>query len=286
MARRFLLVVTAWTTLVLSTDPDSSSSPVIQNRTTVLAAEDEDQDPHAIKIRRLIGPVDQIVVDRYKKVPTGFRKHPSYYSERYLRRARTYKGAEKDKLDQWGKWEFQDPDESSRPGNAFYDDEKYTHRDVPRKDFPKTAWQTDKKYLSKFLPEALQLTNRALEAILAEYGRGKDDMPGASFDERSAPFQPRVGDQGSGGGGYMKPSSYEGLKRRIWHAVMTEDRFTFAMAGHSAAAGTLCTRNLVDRGEEARPSHISPRPLLLSCTLYRPWQQFSTIVYTSNWTHL
>jgi hypothetical protein len=38
-------------------------------------------------------------------------------------------------------------------------------------------------------------------------------------------------------GGWTTKKSWEGLKRRLLHAVMTEDSFVFAMGGHSAAAG-------------------------------------------------
>jgi hypothetical protein len=38
-------------------------------------------------------------------------------------------------------------------------------------------------------------------------------------------------------GGWSTYKSIEGLKRRLIHAVMTEDTFIFAMGGHSSAAG-------------------------------------------------
>ena len=42
-----------------------------------------------------------------------------------------------------------------------------------------------------------------------------------------------VGNQG----GWSTRKSLEGLKRRLIHAIMTEDTFVFALGGHSAAAG-------------------------------------------------
>ena len=225
-------------------DPSSLRAAPETNATLTKAAHsrhawwnDGDGDPDQARIQRFLGEqVDSLVVERYKKDPKGYRKHPSYYSETYLRRA-SLSDSERASLDQqWGKWDFVDDQAASRPNNAFYD--QYPNRDVPRKDFPSTAWQTDSKFLAKFLPEAIQLTERAMEAILSEYGRGKADLPNTPFAERSLLFAPHFGTgELGGGGGYMPKASYEGLQRRVLHAVMTQDRFTVAMAGHSAAAG-------------------------------------------------
>ena len=38
-------------------------------------------------------------------------------------------------------------------------------------------------------------------------------------------------------GGWTTPGSWKGLKRRLLHAIMTEDSFVFAMGGHSSSAG-------------------------------------------------
>lgn len=201
-------------------------------RRAVLASKDDD-DGDVVE-RLLAQGVTTQVVQRFTDVPAGYRKHPSYYSETYLRRARPYE--QSDLAQKWGKWTYVDPLASSRPENAFYD--QFPNRDVPRTKFPSSAWQTDEKHLSKFLPEAMSLTDRALEAILSEYGRGKEDMPGQSFEVRSSPFQPKFdGTQDGGEGGMMPRKSFEGLQRRILHAIMTEDRFVVAMSGHSAAAG-------------------------------------------------
>lgn len=71
--------------------------------------------------------------------------------------------------------------------------------------------------------------------------------PSFTFEERSRMFQVFQYEDGllnitknaSGGqqGGWTTRGSWEGLKRRILHAIMTEDTFVFAMGGHSAAAG-------------------------------------------------
>jgi hypothetical protein len=41
-------------------------------------------------------------------------------------------------------------------------------------------------------------------------------------------------------GGWIPQQSWDGLKRRLLHAVMTEDSFNLVMGGHSSAAGTFC----------------------------------------------
>jgi len=95
------------------------------------------------------------------------------------------------------------------------------------------------------LPQGIALAERAMEAILAEYGHGKSDEPDKDFDERSAMFRlnmynlteanPWTANYCSDGG-WTTQDSYDGLVRRILHAIMAEDTFTFVMGGHSAAA--------------------------------------------------
>jgi hypothetical protein len=142
-------------------------------------------------------------------------------------------------------------DTKERPQHDYY--KTYPNRDVPRDKFPSNACQIDKEYLAKFLPESLALVQRAQDAILAEYGKTE-----GTFEERSKMFQAEqiaedlaqamgLGAYGKRGkatgrpstyeGGWTTPTSWEGLKRRMLHAVMTEDNFVFAMGGHSAAAG-------------------------------------------------
>jgi hypothetical protein len=132
-------------------------------------------------------------------------------------------------------------DDKERPSKDLY--KKYPTRDIPRSEFPSNAWQIDKEYLAKFLPEGIALAQRAQEGILAEYGHTEGpflnrsemfhmDMYEGTLEGVQFPkdFQ---GDKG----GWTTKKSWEGLKRRILHAVMTEDWFVFAMGGHSAAAG-------------------------------------------------
>lgn len=53
--------------------------------------------------------------------------------------------------------------------------------------------------------------------------------------EKAPPKYSKRGDRGNGG--WTTERSFNGLVRRLTHAMMTSDTFTVVMAGHSAAAG-------------------------------------------------
>jgi hypothetical protein len=163
----------------------------------------------------------------------------------YKRRGQPMSDEERKKMsDKWGSWTL--VDDKERPQEDYY--EEYPNRDIPRSKFPSNAWQIDKDYLDKFLPEAIALAQRAQEAILAEYG--KTEGP---WENRTDMFQVEMLETlegqtsleaGKGAarpslvkGGWTTTKSWEGFVRRVLHAVMTEDMFVFAMGGHSAAAG-------------------------------------------------
>jgi hypothetical protein len=147
---------------------------------------------------------------------------------------------------QWGQWSLADDSLSRRP---VLDCGTFAHCDIPRSNFPARAWQTDATFLERFLTQGLALVTRAQEAILAEYGHSQQDQPNVSFQERSAVFQLSVLDLKSGkdrmpgkkdtidNGGWTTSSSFQGLVRRVLHAIVTQDTFTFAMGGHSSATG-------------------------------------------------
>jgi len=138
--------------------------------------------------------------------------------------------------EKWGKWTLE-PDNKDRPTEDYY--AAYPNRDVPSDKFPANAWQTDKDWLSKFLPESIQLVDRAMKAIMEEYGEPTDGPSELFHTEKYESIQginlakEHCKDQA----GCTTVKSYENLQRRLLHAVMTEDSFIFAMSGHSAAAG-------------------------------------------------
>lgn len=141
---------------------------------------------------------------------------------------------QKEMVKKWGSWTLVDDKKNQRPQEDFY--AVYPNRDVPRKDFPKNAWQVDKDYLAKFVPEGLKMVTRAYDAILEEYGLDDNEINFfhvEKFDE----FPDIKGQRCLHLGGCTTTKTWENLKRRLLHAVMTEDVFVFAMGGHSSAAG-------------------------------------------------
>lgn len=137
--------------------------------------------------------------------------------------------------DKWGKWELE-PDKKDRPADDYY--AAYPNRDIPRSKFPANAWQIDKDWLSKFLPESIKLVDRAINAILEEYGQPKDGTSDLFHVEKHDAWFPTMEkDHCKDQSGCTTAKSFENLKRRLLHAVMTEDMFVFAMGGHSSSAG-------------------------------------------------
>lgn len=114
----------------------------------------------------------------------GFRKPEAKLSDTYLLRGKPISEADRTKLqEKWGAWKLKAP-----PIVESLDIASYPNGDVPREVFPQNAWQTNPEFLKDWLPESIALTERAMEAILAEYGNGPDDIPDKTFDERSYMF--------------------------------------------------------------------------------------------------
>jgi hypothetical protein len=127
----------------------------------------------------------------------------------------------------------------------------YPNRDIKWDHFPEGAWQTDTEYLTKFLPQAKAHVERAMEAMLGEYGRSKFDLPDEDLDARieggsfKTEFLNLTSDRCTKGrsyvgdtlGGWVTQKYFDGLVRRLMHAIITQDTFTLVMGGHSAAAG-------------------------------------------------
>jgi hypothetical protein len=150
---------------------------------------------------------------------------------------------------QWGAWRLKDPKKDQRPMNDYFG--SYKNRDIRWDQFPEGAWQTDADYLKKFLPEAKALVERAMEAMLGEYGWSKFDLPNQDLETRidGGSFKTEIlnltdtdpkrgrGWVGDTLGGWISQKYFDGLVRRLMHALITQDTFTYVMAGHSAAAG-------------------------------------------------
>ena len=148
----------------------------------------------------------------------------------------------------WGSWHFWDGESSNRPKEDYCG--KYPNRDIPGDNFPENSWQVDAVYVNHYLNDADKLVQRAMEAIFTEYGKGKP-LSSAKLSERHRMFhwekldfsksQDPPNEFKSNGsreiGGWTTKRSFDGLVRRLLHAMLTEDTFTVVLAGHSAAQG-------------------------------------------------
>jgi len=151
-------------------------------------------------------------------------------------------------MERWGAWKFYDGNEDLRPTNDYCGE--YPNRDIPGDKLPEYAWQDDAVYVNHFIDEAFHLVERAQEAIYAEYGLTDP----ANYEPRQQLFGVQIIDCDSlsdgdelgdsflqdlvtGQGGWICESSYDNLVKRLLHAMLTNDSFTIALGGDSAAAG-------------------------------------------------
>jgi len=150
--------------------------------------------------------------------------------------------------EKWGHWHFWDGEEDERPSEDYLSE--YPNKDVPNDKFPDGAWQADAVYVNHFLSDAGKLVERAMEAIYAEYGYRGDEMTPEQIAERTKSIFHWVTYEGDvtptihktdesilDSVGWMPKRSYDGLIRRLLHAMMTSDTFTVVVAGHSVVAG-------------------------------------------------
>ncbi|GKY98310.1 hypothetical protein MPSEU_000788600 [Mayamaea pseudoterrestris] len=177
----------------------------------------------------------------------GYKQSPNRLSPKYLFRTHLSKEERKELATKWGEWKFVDAKAKKRPTDDYY--ANYPNRDVPRSAFPSNAWQLDTEFLSNFLDESIKLVERSMEAILGEYGHSKFDQPNLDFEERSKMFHVNIVDIANqeymsqlkhditDSAGWMFSNGWSGLQRRILHAILTQDSFTYLMGGHSSAAG-------------------------------------------------
>ncbi|KAL9186839.1 hypothetical protein ACHAXT_010559 [Thalassiosira profunda] len=145
--------------------------------------------------------------------------------------------------EKYGYWDFEDDyrekNKKDRPAvNWATVGEKKADYDpllgeIDKDDFPKGAWQTDDKYVAKFVVEGKKLVQRMLDAIYDEYGMEDETKKAA------------LGLEGSGGkmlGGkfvvaWMHESSFDALAKKLLNAMITNNHFYVTLGGHSAAAG-------------------------------------------------
>eukprot|EP00977_Amphora_coffeiformis_P010039 scaffold2353_cov167-Amphora_coffeaeformis.AAC.30 len=152
--------------------------------------------------------------------------------------------------DRYGQW--QDPPFQGKVAQTFY--HNYWYKDVPVDEFPANAWQKNPAYVKEFVGQAVSLVDRVKEAIYEEYGLGlldidKNDTATVSKikTERETYLSVIQGDfsvqNGAAmvdgkpfrGAAYVNERGWEGLIRKLLHAIMTEDDFFVVVAGPKAA---------------------------------------------------
>lgn len=150
-------------------------------------------------------------------------------------------------IEKWGKWHFWDGAAETRPTEDYLS--MYPNKDCPYEGFPDESWQADAVYVNHMIDSALELVDRAREAIYTEYGFGpKDEISSDVYMARMKMFRMAVVDlkaenaldkmnEGLKRAGWTTEKSFKGLSRRILHSMMTNDKFTIVAGGNSAAAG-------------------------------------------------
>jgi len=133
----------------------------------------------------------------------------------------------------FGSWQFYDGYTGTRPEPDY---SKYPNRDTT--EFPRDAWQADAVYVNHFLDEGLKLVGRAKDAIYAGYGL-LDPKTEEGKLRKNQIFRIGIGtyNRQQDHAGFVTRKSFDGLVRRLLHAVMTRDTFSISVAGHSAAVG-------------------------------------------------
>ena len=150
--------------------------------------------------------------------------------------------------EKWGSWHFWDGDVGMRPKEDYVG--QYPNRDIPGDKFPDTSWQVDAVYVNHYLNDADKLIQRAMEAIFTEYGHGKPLLPEKlaerhkmfhweklDFSKSQDPPEQFTKKGARDIGGWTTKRSFNGLVRRLLHAMLTQDTFTVVLAGHSSAQG-------------------------------------------------
>ena len=150
-------------------------------------------------------------------------------------------------IEKFGKWHFWDGDADLRPGYDYT--LPYPNRDIPGEHFPEDAWQADAVYVNHILNDGEELISRTMEAMFVEYGKGKPMLPELLVqrlimyrwdlieDDATEPPEKYQAGGTRGGGGWATHSSFDGLVRRLLHAMMVNEPFVIALLGDAAAAG-------------------------------------------------
>lgn len=225
--------------------------------------ENNEADPGKVEEEPSVEEQKEVIKKELSKLEAneepGFKHPPWYFSDTYQRRARRDRQNVKETISTWGEWKFLDALADSRPHWSVLEQlfDGVENKDLPREKFPPNSWQTDPVYLNSFLFEAQELVDRAMLAMLAEYGHYDPSSPKPSEEELDVLFKgeeknspafmfnttarypgaPRLPKYSPGNGGYASQNWYDQVQRYMLHAIMTQDQFLISMGGHSSAAG-------------------------------------------------
>jgi hypothetical protein len=129
------------------------------------------------------------------------------------------------------------------------------YRDVTGRTFAATAWQSNATYVPQFLQQAKRLVSRVKEGIYQEYGYGilqehstalKDTITARRLtefkvivwdhfviDKNGAAMDVETGSRPVPGIAYLNTAAWEGLIRKLLHAMVTTDEFYVVAVGNA-----------------------------------------------------
>jgi len=116
---------------------------------------------------------------------------------------------------------------------------EFPNGDVTDDAYPSSAWQIDAVYMNHFLDASAKYVKSVMDGIVEEYG-GNDKLFHVaikSADELHGISDGTLEQKTGGGLGYIEEESFDGLSRRLMHAIMTNDVFSVTIGGHSSTAG-------------------------------------------------
>lgn len=153
-------------------------------------------------------------------------------------RQRTFAKRMGEIVEKFGVWNNPDYEDWFGADDDFF--EEYYYRDVPIDDFPFEVWQTDESYIKQFLDEAQSLIEATKEGIMQEYNHPNPN------DEEKDMFGVIIGDEhefinGTAhhsetkkrlpGVAYLPEKAWQGLIRKLLHAMVTNDHFYVVVTG-------------------------------------------------------
>jgi len=148
--------------------------------------------------------------------------------------------------EEWGTWDMED----KCSDEACFDEvdfSKIDYRDMSNDQLSSGTWQMDEAYVGQFLGEAKKLVTRVTNGVLAEYGSPHKKPDGtmlsdAEMQEREENWKISILEVGDvtvpvKGVAALSRVAFDGLVRKLLHAMITNDEFYVVLGGHSAAAG-------------------------------------------------